>query len=453
MADDEKMRAAWFSPLPPTRSGIAAYSADVIPALGSEHAIDCYVDRPSAPVHGARLFDAHDFVWRHRRAPYDLIVYQLGNAPCHDYLWAYLATYPGLVVLHDAGVHHARARHLLDQKRFDDYRAEFRYDHPDAAADFTEYAVEGLGGSIYYLWSMLGVVLRTARAIAVHNARVASDLSAEFPDIAIDTIRMGVPSIEPDAATSAALRRALQLPPHAFVFAAFGKVTAEKRISSILRALAALAAQGVDAFLLLLGDADGCASLADDVARLEIGARVRVAGYVPDEAIGAYLSAADAALCLRWPTAHETSASWLRCLAASRPTIVTDLAQLIDVPTIDPRAWEPSSPGATPVAIAIDLLDEDRSLETAMGRLASDRALGDRLGRAGHAYWSARHSVEGMVSDYSRVMKSAAERPAPVIRDLPAHFTNDGAGRARRIARTFGVEVDVLDRGVVIKNP
>ena len=80
-----------------------------------------------------------------------------------------------------------------------------------------------------------------------------------------------------------------------------------------------------------------------------------------------------------------------------------------------------------------------------MRRLASDRALADSLGRAGHDYWSAVHSLDGMVSDYVRVMKAAAAvRPAPVVRDLPAHFTNDYTEPARQIARQFGVDVDIL---------
>src|SRR5438309_1482774 len=156
------MSIAWFSPLPPIRSGVAAYSAELLPHLERTLTIDRFDE--------AR---AHDFVWKHRRAPYDLVVYQLGNAPCHDYMWAYLTKYPGLAVLHDARLHHARARSLLQRNRFDDYRAEFRFDHPGAPADVTEYAVEGLGGPIYYLWSMLRVVMNTARLIAVHNARVA----------------------------------------------------------------------------------------------------------------------------------------------------------------------------------------------------------------------------------------------------------------------------------------
>ena len=37
------MRIAWFSPLPPSRSGIAAYSADVLARLSS-HEIEAFVD-------------------------------------------------------------------------------------------------------------------------------------------------------------------------------------------------------------------------------------------------------------------------------------------------------------------------------------------------------------------------------------------------------------------------
>src|SRR5215471_1290413 len=167
---DMLTRLAWFSPLPPARSGVAAYSAELLPYLERRYRIDTF---DSA--------QAHDFVWKHRRDPYDLTVYQLGNAPWHDYMWAYLAAYPGLVVLHDARLHHARARHLMQLQRVDDYRREFRYNHPDAPPSAADYAVEGLRGSIYYFWPMRALVLRTARLVAVHNARVAAELTAEEP--------------------------------------------------------------------------------------------------------------------------------------------------------------------------------------------------------------------------------------------------------------------------------
>ena len=106
------MRLAWFSPMPPVPSGIAACSAGLVAALGDEHQIDVYVDEPVTRLApGTR--SAHEFVWRHRLDPYDLTVYQLGNSSHHDFLWPYLFRYPGLTVLHDAHLHHARAAALL----------------------------------------------------------------------------------------------------------------------------------------------------------------------------------------------------------------------------------------------------------------------------------------------------------------------------------------------------
>src|SRR5262249_7647307 len=218
--------------------------AALLPRLERDFTIDRY-DEPRA----------HEFVWRHQRAPYDLIVYQLGNASCHDFIWGYLARFPGLVAIHDPTVHHARARQLLAERRPDDYRREFWFDHPDAARDVVEYAVEGLGGSIYYCWSMLPAVIRTARMVTVHNPRVAGELREAFPDAAVESVRLGTAPVDASDAGRAAMRAALGCSDDTIVFAAFGKVTREKRIGAILRAVAALVADGVDARLLLVGDA------------------------------------------------------------------------------------------------------------------------------------------------------------------------------------------------------
>ena len=80
------VRLAWFTPLPPVRSGIARYSAEVLPALLTTHAIDVFVasaaEIATARTRGLRARPAHDFVWLNHKDPYELIVYQLGNARC-----------------------------------------------------------------------------------------------------------------------------------------------------------------------------------------------------------------------------------------------------------------------------------------------------------------------------------------------------------------------------------
>jgi glycosyltransferase involved in cell wall biosynthesis len=433
---DRRLRIAWFSPMPPVRSGIATYSADLVPRLAPSHAIDCYT-----------AANAVDFLWKARRDAYDLVIYQLGNAPCHDFMWGYLAFHPGLVVLHDARLHQARARDLLHQERFDDYRREFWYDHPDARRDFVGYAVAGLGGPIYYCWPMLRVVMRTARLVAVHNPRVAGDLRGEFPDAAVEAIHLGTAplgSAAPgaDAAARGHVRTMLGVPGEAVLFAVFGKITAEKRIGAILRAFEAVAAERADVHLLLAGDASEFPALGGELSASVHAARVHVSGYIPDQAIGDYLAASDACLCLRWPTALETSASWVQCLAAARPTVISDLAHLVDIPTLDPRRRRGSHASAEPVAMAVDLLDEDESLRLAMRALADEPRLRESLARAGHAYWSANHTLDVMAGDYERLIARAVARPAPAAGDLPSHFTDDYSGTARAITTQFGLGLD-----------
>src|SRR5439155_24762061 len=108
----------------------------------------------------------------------------------------------------------------------------------------------GLGGWKAYFGSMLRVVVSTVRTIAVHNERVADELRADYPGAPVEVIRMGgaAPPATPDAESRSRteVRRELGLPDQAVVFAAFGKVTAEKRIASILRALGAIRAEGAD---------------------------------------------------------------------------------------------------------------------------------------------------------------------------------------------------------------
>src|SRR5687768_9651687 len=184
------MRLAWFSPVPPVPSGIAACSAGLVAALGAEHAIDVYVDEPVTRLAPATR-SAHEFVWRHRRDPYDLTVYQLGNSSHHDYLWPYLFRYPGLAVLHDAHLHHARAAALLRQRRADDYRAEFAANQPGVSADAAELAIAGFHSHLHYQWPFTRLIVSASRVTAVHSRAVRDELRADLPDATIEYIRLG----------------------------------------------------------------------------------------------------------------------------------------------------------------------------------------------------------------------------------------------------------------------
>jgi glycosyltransferase involved in cell wall biosynthesis len=449
-------RLAWFTPFPPERSGIAAYSAELLPVLAAEHEIEVFVGTPCRRPHAAgavTVRSAHDFPWQHRGRPYDLIVYQLGNARCHDYMWAYFPRYPGLIVLHDGQVHQARASHLLQQKRESDYLAELGFTHPDAPPGLGDLVVTGLGGSLFYFWPMLGVPARTARALGVHGEWLAREVERWFPGVGVEPLRMGVPETRGDGDS---VRQRWGIGPEETVLAAFGRVTPEKRIDAILDAFGHLLAYHGAARLLLVGDTAGYYDAAAAAGAAGVADRVTITGYVPDEALGDYIAAADVCLCLRWPSSGETSASWLRALSAGKPTVITERAQMAAVPALDPRGWTllhgvEASAGAPPAraggaAVAIDILDEQHSLKLALRRLAADAALRRDLGREARAFWERHHTLAQMADDYRGAITRALARPDPDRSRLPRHLLADGTSQACRLLEEMGARVDFLAR-------
>lgn len=435
------MRLGWFSPFPPVRTGIAACSAELVEALRARgHEVDLYPE-----------IAAHDFVWRRRLAPYDLVVYQFGNSSHHDYEWAYALNYPGLVVLHDTHLHHARAAFLLREQRVTDYRAEFRWNHPDVPPDVAELAVAGFDSRLYYDWPMVRSLVETSKLVAVHGEGARAELVAHLgPRTSglnqIASIRLGHGTLvtpERERRARAAVRAKHAIPPDAVVFGCFGGLTPEKRLPQILAAFRALLPHAPGARLLLAGAPAAHYDIVTGIAAQGLQDRVTLTGYLDrDEDLTDHLAACDVTLNLRWPTARETSGPWLRALAAGRATVITDLAHLGDVPSLDPRSWTMNEPGAQsprPVCVAIDILDEAHSLGLAMRRLASDEALRAQLGRAAQAWWAREHSLGVMVEDYERVMRDAARRPDPDV-ELPAHMRNPGDRKLRALMAPFDLE-------------
>lgn len=432
--------------MPPARTGVAVYSAEVVAALRGEHQIDVFVDQP-AP--GAR--SAHDFLWEHQQRPYDLVVYQVGNSSFHDYMWPYLFRFPGLTVLHDAHLHHARAAQLLRSKRAADYREEFRA--TGAPPGMAELAIRGFDTHLYYYWPMRKLAMEASRVTAVHAVLMADALRDESPDSTVETIRLGhgEPMEQEEARRARGrVRERYGLGQEEVVFGVFGALTPEKRLPQILDAFLETRRYAPRARLMLAGATADHYDLAGDVERRDLGAFVVQTGYVPDDELTAHLVSCDVSLNLRWPTARETSGPWLRALAAGRATVVEDLAHTANLPSLDPRTWTVShartagQPVPEPITVAIDILDEAHSLQLAMRRLALDAGLRARLGAAGAAFWHREHSMERMLEDYRRVIARALERPAthaPAAADWPPHLTDRGDRLLHELLGPLGVRL------------
>lgn len=454
------MRIAWFSPWPPQVSGVAGRSAEIVPVLAARGlGIDVFVDARHVPIAAragddppaagaVRVQNAHDFVWRMGRRQYDLAIYQAGNSRQHAFVWPYLFRWPGLAVLHDARLHHARGAALLDRHHTGDYRAEFAWNHPTTRPEAAELAVAGFAGPYYYLWPMTRAVIAASRMVATH-ARGAIDALAEAAQglpTPIEYLALGEGlSREPTAAERSAWRDRLGLPADAVVFGVFGALTAEKRIAPILRSFAAVRERIPGARLVLAGAADTRLDVSALVDALGLASSVIQLPPPDDETFDRLIASVDVVLNLRWPTSLETSGPWLRALSAARATVTFALAHQAHVPALNPQDWAPR-PGAgrqAPVTVAIEILDEEHSLRRALLRLGLDRPLRDALGAAAREYWTREHTVERMADDYVRIAGRAASAPLPAT-DLPPACRPDPLAHTSVLLAPFGETACVL---------
>ncbi|MPY90636.1 MAG: hypothetical protein GEU99_22285 [Luteitalea sp.] len=498
------MRLAWFSPLPPARVEAAGLAVALIRQAVSSHVVDVftsdeywlpwarwtgaptpdlpYVDArstrrsipreeasprhaeatlapstwrgprtPAAPAGHARLFRAWEFLFAEQHAAYDLKVYQMGNDRAHDFVWPYAFRWPGLVVLHQADLHDARARRLLHLARPADYRQEFAFNHPGINPRTPEYVIADVPDRPTGLWPMLRAIVRRARGVLVHNRRLLEDLREQFPE---SPLRLMTAGIAGDAHL---------VPPNEptpFVVAAVGPRLVP-RLPSLVRAFAAVVRHHPDARLLLLDDRDtapgaGPAAAPPDVDA-RVGARIEARGYVPDAALAPHLAEASVAVAVRWPTWRETSTRWLHALAAGLPTIVADEANLVDLPLIEPIDWtllhtrEDARAVLDPptwrdaVAVAVDVRREETMVRQALLRLARDTELRAVLGTNARCFWEAHHTESRMHADLMEALEWCAEQPEPALPlDFPPHLTADGTTDMRRTLEELGVVTDVL---------
>jgi glycosyltransferase involved in cell wall biosynthesis len=426
-------RLAFFSPVPPAATGVADYAADVLPLLVSRYAVDVFhaqaaPERDRLPA-AAGLHHHSEFAGRQAAQPYDLAVYQMGNGPDHDFVYEPLVRVPGLLVLHDLVLHHARGRMFLDAPearaytrdpgRHDlrdaaaavlgRYAAEVAYSYPAQGSRLVEAHLGTVGDLLPYAYPLLRLPVEASRVVAVHNDFMARAISEDVPGADVLRIPMPMTPLPVAPAAVEALRRRHGVAAEDFVVGTFGLVTREKRIDTVARAVARAARIHPGVRLLVVGPVADRGALDADLARLGLASRAIVTGRVPFSELAAHIELADAVAHLRYPTARETSAALLRVLAQGRPTIMGDLEHLADVPS--------------DAVVRADVSDEEGETTRAILSLASSPARRARLGSAARAFVERAHAPALTAEAYARAIERAAARPAPApVPAWPRHW-------------------------------
>jgi len=351
------VRVAYFSPMPPESSGIADYSALLVPAL-HEH-LDVSVVRRGAkrPPRGV-----------------DLSVYHIGNNPeAHGWILDALRRTPGLVVLHDFVLHHLVAGVTIGRRDGHGYLDAMEREH-GVVGRLLGHGV--LDKRLPPLWEarpeefpLAGEVLSLATGLVVHSHYVEDRARAAGYDGPI--ARVPHPAW-PDPGVAAAQIAGDPL------IGAFGNVNQSKRVPQLLEAFARVRAEHPGARLLLVGATSPGFDLERRLQRLGLDGEGLVReGYVDEPRLWALMKACDVHVSLRSPTMGETSGTAIRALTLGKPLVVSDVGWFAELPAGVALRVAPGDEEVAELTAALQLVAERSDVRATMGAAALELATGE----------------------------------------------------------------------------
>jgi glycosyltransferase involved in cell wall biosynthesis len=367
------VRLAWFSPLPPIQSGIADYSAEILPFVAEQAEVDVFtprsMKRPFGSIPNLALRDPRAFPRFASR--YDAVFYHLGNNPHHDYVYRAARELPGIAVFHDLVLHHLIS-YLFAEKNHDwqAYRSILTEDHGETGEKLVSLRRRGLfTGLEHFMYPLTGHVARRARAIVVHSEDAQEQIAEVARDIPVTVIphHAGSPPPGTLGITREQARRRLGLPADAFIVGHFGFLTLPKQPAAVLRGFARLVERRPHALLLLVGQKEIAGWALDSlIESLGLRTRIRHVGFVDLPSFYLHLKAVDAVVNLRYPSAGEASGTFARALAEGRALIVSQVGSFARVPSDVVLKVEVDGDQAGQVGRHLTSLAEDPLLKAAL---------------------------------------------------------------------------------------
>jgi glycosyltransferase involved in cell wall biosynthesis len=364
------MKVAYYSPLPPSRSGIADYSELLLPALRER--LDVVIAK------------------RGKRAPAaDVALYHIGNDPdAHGWIVDALNARPGLVVLHEYVLHHLIAGITIGRRNGRGYLDAMERELGVAGR------LLGLGvldNLLPLLWEtqperfpLSGPVLDRALGLVVHSHYVAD--RARGAGYEGPLWRIPHPAWPMHAVTPAGDVHGDPL------IGCFGYLNMNKRIPELLEAFASFRRKLPDARLLLVGGTGERFDVQRRLERLGLTGGVERIDYVPEERLWSLMAACDVLVNLRYPTMGETSGSVIRALSLGKPLVVSDVG------------WFSELPDDAVLKVPVDDTEVD-VLAAALGVAAEH---GQALGSAARAYVSREHDLAHVADRYVEAVEVTA---------------------------------------------
>lgn len=379
------MILGYHAPLPPARTGVADYAAAL--AEGLQRHVELSVN-PIDPAH--------------------VELYHLGNNEVHRAIYRKCLERPGIVVLHDAVLHHFFLGWLPEEVYVEEFVFNYGEWSRGLALELWRNRARSSQDPRYFHHPMIRRVCETATAIIVHNPGAAAMVERHAPGARVVEIpHLYEPAPLPDPVSVTRLRCRLGVPLSATLFAVFGYLRESKRLSAILRAFESVHRQAPNTALLIAGEF-ASSDLERSVGPLLSREGIRRAGFLSEPDFHRHAAAADVCINLRDPSAGESSGILVRLMGAGKPPIVTAGPETDGLPEA--------------ACIRIDKGPaETRMLADSMLWLATHPGARRAIGRRAAHHMATVHHVDHCVARYLDVVRSAPQVRAPRPRSRRAY--------------------------------
>src|SRR5258708_5845222 len=308
------MRIAFFSPMPPAKSGIADYSAALLDYLVLVAEVIVFSGDDS------KKFDPSRF---------DVCLYQIGNNSHHAFAYEEALRTPGVVVMHESNLHHLIADITIKRNDWDSYMREVEHAGGTSALAYAQRVRALEVGPDYEGVPRLRGRREVSRGVIAHSHCVEGEVRrAGFTGPAA-VIPHGAWIPEADRQ---GYRQRLGVDPSTPLIGIFGFLKPYKGIAERLRAFRRLLRVHPGAKMILVGEPHPDFPLESMVHSLGLGASVRVLGFTPIEDFVGYIAATDIILNLRFPTVGESSGTLLRSLGLGKAVLVSDIGSFAEYP-------------------------------------------------------------------------------------------------------------------------
>jgi glycosyltransferase involved in cell wall biosynthesis len=353
----------FHSPLPPARSGVADYGAALLGELRRHGQAEI------APEHC------------------DVALYHLGNNGLHAAIYRRALEHPGVVVLHDAVLHHF----LLGRLEEEAYVEEFVYNYGGWYRPLARELWRGRAASgsdpRYFQYPLLKRVVERSLAVVVHNPGARAMVLRHTPSARVAEIpHLFCPPELPSAADALRWRASLGVG-SAYMFGVFGYMRESKRLMQVLDVFARVHRELPQTALLVAGQF--ASSDLERAARPLLSAPgVFRLPYLEEREFWLAARAVDVCINLRYPSAGETSGISIRLMGLGKPVLVTEGAENANFPE-DACIRIPAGPAeADSLYHHLILLRSWAMAAVSLGeRAAAAIAAGHGIERVGEAYW------------------------------------------------------------------